>query len=57
MGTQRFEIKAQNGQVLEYGIKYRQTAIIIRDDYRRRYPNDNFSINEYEAGKYGKDYK
>ena len=52
----RYEIVAQNGQVLEHSIKSHKEAVRIAWSYKMRYEDDCFEIREYEAGKYGADY-
>ena len=54
----RYEIIAQNGQVLEYGFKSFQKAVNAVWQYKLNGHDDEaFEINEYEAGKYGKDWE
>lgn len=51
--TQRYEIKAQNGQVLEHGFTSQKKALAVLKEYKRRYPQDRFYISGYDKGKYG----
>lgn len=50
---QLYEIKAQNGQVLEHGITSQAKCRTIIKDLKRRYPEDHFTIWGYDKGKYG----
>lgn len=51
--SQRYEIKASNGQVLEHGFTSQKKALARIKEYKAIYPNDRFSINGYDNGKYG----
>lgn len=51
----RYEIKAENGQVLEHGITSQKKALERLRAYKKEYPNDKFQIMGYEYGKYGKE--
>lgn len=49
----RYEILANNGQVLEHGFTNQKQALARLRDYKKAYPNDIFKIREYVIGKYG----
>ncbi len=49
----RYEILANNGQVLEHGFTSQKQALARIRDYKKLYPNDTFKIREYGIGKYG----
>lgn len=49
----RYEILANNGQVLEHGFTNQKHALARLRDYKKEYPNDIFKIREYGIGKYG----
>lgn len=51
--SQRYEIKAQNGQILEHGFTSQKKALAVLKEYKRRYPQDSFYISGYDKGKYG----
>ena len=51
----RFEIIAQNGQVLEHGFVDYYSAAYVAMKYKIKYKDDNFEIREYDLGKYGLD--
>ena len=52
----RYEIIAQNGQVLEHSFKDFRLATNKVWEYKLNgHEDEHFTINEYEAGKYGTD--
>lgn len=51
--SQRYEIIAGNGQVLEHGFTSQKATLIKIKEYKKTYPNDRFSIRGYDKGKYG----
>lgn len=51
--TQRYEIKAGNGQVLEHGFTSQKKARERVKEYKKAYPEDHFTIWGYDCGKYG----
>lgn len=51
--TQRYEIIAQNGQVLEHGFTSQKATLARIKEYKERHPEDSFSIRGYDKGKYG----
>ena len=56
LGDVRYEVLAQNGQVLEHSIKDHKEAISIAWSYKMKHEDDCFEIREYKAGKYGADF-
>ena len=55
MNNKRYELVASNGQVLEHGFEYYIDAKDCMLRYLDKYENENFSIREYEKGKYEDD--
>lgn len=53
--TQRYEVRARNGQVIEHSITSQKKALEIIKSLKARYPEERFSIMGYDAGKYGTD--
>lgn len=51
--TQLYEIVASNGQVLMHGYTSQKKALAAVKDFKRRYPEDSFTIRGYDKGKYG----
>lgn len=51
--SQRYEIIAGNGQVLEHGFTSQKATLQRIKEYKRTYPNERFSIMGYDKGKYG----
>lgn len=51
--SQRYEIIANNGQVLEHGFTSQKKALARIKEYKAIYPNDRFYISGYDNGKYG----
>ena len=51
--SQRYEIVAQNGQVLEHGFTSQKATLARIKEYKNSYPDDHFSIRGYDRGKYG----
>lgn len=51
--SQRYEIKASNGQVLEHGFTSQKKALERIKEYKKPYPEEKFSIWGYTKGKYG----
>lgn len=51
--SQRYEIIAGNGQVLEHGFTSQKKALAAVKEFKLRYPGDRFSIRGYDKGKYG----
>lgn len=51
--SQRYEIKASNGQVLEHGFTSQKKALERIKEYKKAYPEDKFFIWGYTKGKYG----
>ena len=51
--SQRYEIRAENGQVLEHGFTSQKAALVRIKEYKKRYPNEHFTIMGYTSGKYG----
>lgn len=54
-GNQRYEIRANNGQVLEHGITSQKKATERVKAYKAKYPDEQFQIMGYDLGKYGKE--
>lgn len=54
-GNQRYEIVANNGQVLEHGITSQKKAFERIKAYKALHPDEEFHINGYDNGKYGKE--
>lgn len=52
-GSQRYEIIASNGQVLEHGFTSQKKCREQIKKYKEIHPNDKFYINGYDNGKYG----
>ena len=53
--SQRYEIVANNGQVLEHGFTSQKKALTRIKEYKKTYPEERFSIRGYDNGKYGKE--
>lgn len=51
--SQRYEIRAENGQVLEHGFTSQKATLARIKEYKKSYPNEHFSIMGYTKGKYG----
>lgn len=51
--TQRYEVVATNGQVLEHGFTSQKKALECARGYRKLHPDDRFTIRGYDNGKYG----
>lgn len=51
--SQRYEIIARNGQVLEHGFTSQKATLRRIKEYKKAFPNDTFSIMGYDNGKYG----
>lgn len=51
--TQRYEIKASNGQTLEHGFTSQKKALARLKEYKATYPDEKFYISGYDRGKYG----
>lgn len=51
--SQRYEVVAQNGQVLDHGYTSQKKALARVKEYKAIYPDDRFSIRGYDNGKYG----
>lgn len=51
--TQRYEVRANNGQVLEHGFTSQKKALETVKKYKLIYPDERFSIIGYDLGKYG----
>lgn len=51
--TQRYEIVANNGQVLDHGFTSQKKALEEVKIYKNRYPEEHFTIRGYDRGKYG----
>ncbi len=51
--SQRYEIKASNGQVLEHGFTSQKKALERLKEYKKSHPEEKFSIWGYTKGKYG----
>ena len=51
--TQRYEVKAGNGQVLEHGFTSQKKAAQCIKEFKSRYPEEHFTICGYDRGKYG----
>lgn len=51
--SQRYEIVAENGQVLEHGFTNQKKTLDRIKEYKKAYPGDKFSIRGYDKGKYG----
>ena len=51
--SQRYEIVASNGQVLDHGFTSQKKALTALKEFKSRYPEDQFSIRGYDRGKYG----
>lgn len=54
-GNQRYEIVANNGQVLEHGITSQKKALERIKAYKALHPDEEFHINGYDNGKYGRE--
>lgn len=55
MNNKRYELRANNGQVLEHGFSTIEKAIEREKAYKVRFPEERFQITEYDLGKYGKE--
>ena len=51
--SQRYEVRANNGQVLEHGFTSQKKALDCMKKYKKLHPNDSFYISGYDNGKYG----
>lgn len=51
--TQRYEIVANNGQVLEHGFTSQKKTRDRIKGYKKIYPEEHFTIRGYDRGKYG----
>ena len=51
--SQRYEVVAQNGQVLDHGFTSQKKALARVKEYKATYPDDRFFIRGYDNGKYG----
>lgn len=51
--SQRYEVRANNGQVLEHGFTSQKKALACMKKYKKLHPNDSFYISGYDNGKYG----
>lgn len=51
--TQRYEVKVNNGQVLQHGFTSQKKALESVKKYKLIYPDERFSIIGYDYGKYG----
>lgn len=53
--SQRYEIVASNGQVLEHGITSQKKALERIKAYKASHPGEKFHMMGYDNGKYGKE--
>lgn len=53
--SQRYEIVASNGQVLEHGFTSQKKTMDRIKEYKKTYPDEHFTIRGYDKGKYGKE--
>ena len=53
--SQRYEIQANNGQVLEHGFTSQKKALEVVKRYKATHPGERFTICGYDNGKYGKE--
>lgn len=51
--SQRYEIIAENGQVLEHGFTSQKKTLDRIKEYKKTYPGEHFTIRGYDKGKYG----
>lgn len=51
--SQRYEIRANNGQVLEHGFTSQKKALEAVKRYKALHTGEKFSIWGYDNGKYG----
>lgn len=51
--SQRYEIVAENGQVLEHGFTSQKKTLDRIKEYKKAYPRDKFFLRGYDKGKYG----
>lgn len=54
-GNQRYEIVANNGQVLEHGITSQKKGLERIKAYKKSHPDEKFHLSGYDYGKYGKE--
>ena len=50
---QLYEIRANNGQVLEHGFTSQKKCLARIKEYKKTYPDEHFQILGYDKGKYG----
>lgn len=53
--SQRYEIIASNGQVLEHGFTSQKKCLAQIKEYKKLHPNDKFYMSGYDNGKYGRE--
>ena len=53
--SQRYEIVASNGQVLEHGFTSQKKTMDRIKEYKKIYPDEHFTIRGYDKGKYGEE--
>lgn len=51
--TQRYEVKASNGQVIVHSLTSQKAAAQWIKEFKTRYPEEHFTICGYDRGKYG----